>query len=59
MKGFFFALLLVAFFTLFSSCGIVSNQLHRAVNLLRVPVRVSLVLPDLSPVQVGGQKANA
>lgn len=32
-----------------SSCGIVNHQISRAANLLRVPVRMTLVTPDPVP----------
>ena len=32
-----------------SSCGIVNHQISRAANLLRVPVRMTLVTPDPGP----------
>lgn len=57
MKGLFLALLLVTIPLLFTSCGIVSNQLHRAVNLLKVPVRVSLVVPVGPSAEVCGERA--
>jgi len=39
----FLFVLLVACSTVLTGCGVVSHQLHRAANLLRVPVRVTQV----------------
>lgn len=47
MKRLFLTACLLGSALTLSSCGIINNQLSRAANLLRVPVRVTNWAPNL------------
>lgn len=47
MKRLFLTACLLGSALTLSSCGVVNHQIYRAVNLLKVPVRVSQKAPSL------------